>query len=461
MKKIINKIIIISMLAIFILLIVFIVIANFSVAPYIKNIEITDSKNFENRVIINVEVGNYFYKFDKSTWCLITLDEEKPSKDDDRWKKAVNNYCSEIVESGDYHIYVKDKWGNVNSIDSQKVEINKVLEVKTNKDNVYLYKGMTEEVTYELVKLGETSDNVTWSSTNEDVAVVDEKGKITGVDYGTAIIEVTSETGTKGQVNVVVSNFITKPMINFNKSYVSCGQFNENEALLIDKILFDRVDSAGYGTRGGVIAAARFLTLEFAYRIHYFAENGRLNNYAPYMHVDGEGRFYHRGLYLNPSKFEELEKGASLSGPATWGCNLTTYTNLPEYIYGHKYPNGLDCSGFVTWALLNGGVDVGDMGAGVNASQFDLDDLGTKVQITNELMNSGKVKVGDLIGNNGHMAILAGWDENNYYIAESLNTTKGVVMTTVAKNKLVGSIYKHIILMDSVYKGDGKYTNMW
>lgn len=82
--------------------------------------------------------------------------------------------------------------------------------------------------------------------------------------------------------------------------------------------------------------------------------------------------------------------------------------------------------------------------------------------ITDELMNSGRVKVGDLIGLNGHMAILVGWDDTNYYIAESLNNTGGVVITTVSRNKLVhNSIYKYIILMDDVYKSDGNYTNMW
>jgi cell wall-associated NlpC family hydrolase len=122
----------------------------------------------------------------------------------------------------------------------------------------------------------------------------------------------------------------------------------------------------------------------------------------------------------------------------------------------------LDCSGFVTWALLNGGLDIGDIGAGENANLHDLDDLGEKVYITNELMNSGRVKPGDLIGLNGHMAILTGWDNNNYYIAESLNTTGGVVMTVVPKDKLVGkSMYKYIILMDNVYKKDGNLTTIW
>ena len=77
-------------------------------------------------------------------------------------------------------------------------------------------------------------------------------------------------------------------------------------------------------------------------------------------------------------------------------------------------------------------------------------------------MASGRVKVGDLIGLDGHMAVLVGWDDYNYYIAESLNTTKGVVVTTVSRSNLVyNSIYKYIILMDNVYKSDGNLTNMW
>ena len=154
---------------------------------------------------------------------------------------------------------------------------------------------------------------------------------------------------------------------------------------------------------------------------------------------------------------------ANFVGPAIWGCNLQNYTDWNGvYVTGQLYPNGLDCSGFVTWVLLNGGFDVGDIGAGTDPFHKDLTDLGQKVYITDELMTSGKVKVGDLIGLDGHMAILAGWDNENYYIAESLNTTGGVVMTTIAKSRFVNnSIYRYIILMDGVYKSDGNLTNMW
>ena len=64
-----------------------------------------------------------------------------------------------------------------------------------------------------------------------------------------------------------------------------------------------------------------------------------------------------------------------------------------------------------------------------NADIDTVTGTGEKVNLSDELMTSGRVKVGDLIGNNGHMAIIAGWDDSYYYIAESLDTTKGVSCT--------------------------------
>lgn len=455
---------IVSFIICFIILgcLVLFIYGNLKVAPYIKNIEISESIRFKDQVIFNVEVDNYFYKLNKDTWCYLSMDKDIPSVNDKNWLKANNGYCSFTVPSGNYKVYVKDKYGNMNDIDSQKVEINKVLEIKAKKNNIYLYKGGSEKINYDLVKLDNADESIIWTSKDDNIASVSESGIVTGNNYGVTEINLTSKSGTSTKVNVYVSSFITKPVINFDKPYIQCKQFTNEEAKLIDQILFDRVDTAGYGTRAGVIAAARFLALEFSYHIHYFSENGRLKNYPPYKHVDGEGRYYHRGLYLSEENYASLEKGSSLAGPAMWGCSIPMYVNLPQYKYGNSYPNGLDCSGFVTWALLNGGIDVGDLGAGENANQYDLDDLGTKVKITKDLLNSNRVKVGDLIGNNGHMAIIAGIDDNNYYIAESLNTTAGVVITTMAKSKLPSStLYRHIILMDSVYKNDGNYSNMW
>jgi hypothetical protein len=334
----------------------------------------------------------------------------------------------------------------------------KLESIQVNKENITLFIGESTAIEYEFVP-NSISEEVTWNIENDDIVEVNDN-IVTALNYGTTYVEAISSTGTIGKTKVIVSSYITKPAINSKKSYLSCNQFTSTEAEMLDSALLDRIESAGYGTRAGVVAAARFLTLEFNFRVHYFFENGRLENYGPYMKVDGEGRYYHKGLFLSTDNYNSLSH--SFEGPAMWGCNLKNYTTQSGWVSGKLYPNGLDCSGFVTWALLNGGFAVGDIGAGASSKTYDLDDIGKKVNITDKLMNSGQVKVGDLIGNNGHMAIIAGWDNNNYYIAESLDTTKGVVMTTVPKNKLVGkSIYKYIILMDDIYKEDGNLTNMW
>ncbi len=431
--------------------------ANYTVAPYIKRIEKVESIQYNDQMIINVEVGNYFFKFNKATWCLLKSEEDSSSEE--KWIQAENGYCNFSVLSGNYQVYVKDSYNNIATMDNQSVEINKVLDIQVSQETFYMYIGMEEEINYSIVYLGQVNEHVSFESNRPDIVQV-ENGKIRALQNGEAIIALRADNQVSKEVHVIVSPHITRPKIDTNKPYLSCRQFSKEDATLLDAVLLDRIAQAGEGTRAGVVAAARFLTLEFAYRVHYFYENGRLNNYYPYLKVDGEGRYYHKGLYLHESKFAEIE--SKFVGPAIWGCDLQNYTDWGPWVTGKYYPNGLDCSGFVTWALLNGGFNVGDIGAGIEEEHQDLTDLGERIPITEELMQSGKVKVGDLIGLNGHAAILAGIDDVNYYIAESLNTTKGVVMTVVPKDQLVhNSIYTYVVLMDGVYQADGNLTAMW
>ena len=464
MKNTIKKIILIFICILVVVLIGGLLIANYKVGPYITNVERIESKTYNDQLIINVYVDNYFFKLNKDVWCYISKDGSIADKNSSEWQEAKNGYCSFTVPNGEYSVYVRDKYGNVTDINKQKVNINRVTGVKTNKNIFFLYKGQKNKITYELETIG-SDDNIpiVFKSSDDSIVSVDNDGNIEGLDYGEVTISVGENGGFFHDVKVYVSKNIVKPTTEL-KPLITCNQFSKEEAKLLDQTLFDRVEEAGYGTRAGAIAAARFLTLEFAYRVPYFFENGRMNNFAPYLQVDGEGRYYHRGLYLSTDKYNIIEK--VLNGPTIWGCDLMNYTDWSDanysYRYGYKYPNGLDCSGFVTWSLINGGIDVGDIGAGLDADHYDLSDIGTRVTITDELMASGRVKVGDLIGHNGHAAILIGWDDNNYYIAEALPNIGGVRVTTVNRSKLVhNSIYKFIILMDDVYKKDGNYTNMW
>lgn len=442
---------------IFIALIAAIVFGNFFVAPYITNITTADSIRYPDKKIVNVEVENYFFKFNKTTWCLLVETNGVPNVNDSGWVKANKGYCSFITDLSSYDVYVKDSYGNISDVDKRKQKEKNIKKIPMSNENIYLYPTQQQKVNVN----DENIQTVQWKSDDEKIATVDNNGIISGISAGTTTIKAIYKENYYGEVKVIVTNLIEKPDASAKKEYVKCRQFSDDEAQLLDDILEEKIKEAGYQTRAGVVAAARFLTLDFSYRVPYFYENGRLENYEPYQYVDGEGRYYHKGLYLSTKKIKDLK--ANFVGPAIWGCNLQNYTDWNGvYVTGQLYPNGLDCSGFVTWALLNGGFDVGDIGAGTDPAHKDLTDLGQKVYITEELMASGKVKVGDLIGLDGHMAILAGWDSQNYYIAESLNTTGGVVMTTVARTKLVNnSIYRYIILMDEVYKTDGNLTNMW
>ena len=180
-------------------------------------------------------------------------------------------------------------------------------------------------------------------------------------------------------------------------------------------------------------------------------------------YVDGEGRYYHQGLYLSKSKYDQLVPGAKLQGPQMWGCKMKSYEDdrVNGYIPGGKYPNGLDCSGFVSWTLYNGGFDVGDGGAGESPYiDGQMTDTGKYMRLTQGMIDRGEVRVGDLLNIYGHIAIIAGDDGENFYVAESLNNYKGVILKKYSKKKVIQS-FPYVVLMDEVYKSDGNLTNMW
>lgn len=352
------------------------------------------------------------------------------------------------------HIFIKNN--TINNSDYIAI-LNKKYDISFNKEIYYLSLNETKEI------IINNKENINYKLYIEDETVIKlNNNKITGLKYGeTKIILVLPNNKIKTSKVYVVKGLVDKPKeFNLDKTYITCNNFTDIENYLIDKTLEDKLKDVVYPSRASVVEAARFLTLNFNYRIPYFYENGRLNNYGGKEHVDGEGRYYHKGLYLSKSKYESIT--VPLYGPSSWGCPLTNITKANKYGYyvGKKYPNGLDCSGFISWVLYNGGYDIKDTGAGETHRNDDLYDLGEKTKISLELLNSNKIKVGDLIAYSGHMAIIVGINNDEIYIAESLPHLKGVVTKKYTKEK-ANNTFTHIILMDKVYKTDGNLTNMW
>lgn len=332
-----------------------------------------------------------------------------------------------------------------------------VKSIKFKVDTFYLAIGESEKLNYD-IESSKDDYKLTWSSENEDIVSISD-GKIVGVNLGTSVVTLKSKSGKKAEVSVTVTDLIRKPELDDKKKFLPCHAYTEEEAHIIDEALRTRVLNKGEGTRAALIETIRFMTLSFKYKVSYFYENGRMHE-SGVRKADGEGRYYHKGLYLSEDKFKDIK--VSHKGPAIWGCPLTNLQDHNRYKPGAKMPNGLDCSGFVTWSLYNSGLDVGDIGAGINDRHKDMSDVGEMHSLTYEYANSGDYKVGDVIARWGHTALIAGKDSEYLYIAESL--LKGVRIEKVSYKNPNSSLYKYyayINKMDKEYSKNDDYTDMW
>lgn len=420
----------------------------------LNSLEIKDNMKEDNNMLMEITLNPAKFVVDDEIWCYISQDKEPKSLE---WIKAEDNKCSMIVNDNEYIIYLKNKFGYVKEVASKDVELSKIMNLSFDKTEYFVPNGGDELFKLDFEKYGIVNSEIKYTISDESILKI-ENNRFIGLNDGKTTV--TATVGNRRvETTVYVMSSIVDPVINSKKEYIACKQYTEEEALLLDKALEDRINTAGYATRAGAVAAARFLALEFADKIPYFYENGRLENYGEIRYVDGEGRYYHKGLYLSENKYEGLV--ATYKGPAMWGCKLMNYTSEGGYRAGVKYANGLDCSGFISWSLYNGGFDVGDVGAGDSPYvSNELYDLGNKKTLTMELIKSGEIKVGDLIAYWGHMAMIVGIDDENLYIAESLPETKGVVVKQYSYAKAI-KVFVDVLLMDEVYKQDGNLTIMW
>lgn len=414
---------------------------------YIKSgltVENIIAKNSE----INVTLGKTLLKKDR--WCQVINEEENINSD--KWIKVENNNCILSINNDSKYIVVKDE-KNIGIKKPLSNYINSIISLNFDVNKIFLVQGEKKEISVDLQYVGLPDKTLTYKVENEEIISV-QNNIIEGLKAGETTLSILDKYGHKAEISIIVTDLISLPEINTKKEFLTAEKYTEEEAHLLDDILEERVDNAGLKTRAGVVAAARFITLEFKYKIPYFLENGRFQKTDFSEQIDGEGRYYHKGLYLSKDKYETIRK--SKTKPVMWGGTLYEYSN------SRYMKNGLDCSGFVTWALVNGGYDPGDIGAGPGEWYTTLPDLGVSYPITLNLLKSGKVKAGDLIGWNGHIGIIIGIDDKNIYTADTIYYKDGLVAT---KYTLEGMAYKsyftHIYDMSLYYKEDGNYTNMW
>ena len=195
--------------------------------------------------------------------------------------------------------------------------------------------------------------------------------------------------------------------------------------------LTQAVKKAGLKTREGVVAAAIYLSSQIPVDIPYFYGGGHTSN------------------------------GKSLIGVSNdWGCERTMGSAVPDSYQqnaGSKYPNGLDCSGFVAWSILNGGYYSGSGGLQFNANST-LNSVGGIPSTTISLPQAkGKVKPGDLLHKTGHISIIVEVHDDKVVIAEEQGYKNGMTITEVPYSKSQWTV----VLMDDFYAKYNKDEPIW
>lgn len=162
-----------------------------------------------------------------------------------------------------------------------------------------------------------------------------------------------------------------------------------------NNLISSNVENAGYGTRAGVVSAAVTLIAELG------------NNYSvkiPYFWGGGHG---------------VIANGAD----GSWGSSAChTYANGNSYNYC-----GLDCSGFVPWAIYNGGFKISPLTTGGFQS------LPGAKRVT--LTDSAILQPGDLLESATHIVLIVGIEGNQYVCAEASGNTTGVLFTRRSFNE--------------------------
>ena len=397
---------------------------------------------FNIKYIESIEFNNNEFKIhlreNTDYSCILTSSNKTPDINDKNWVKSENNICTIKYTNNYNNLYIKN--------DKKILYNNEHLEYLNVLSDTF-YPTYKESQELPIIYIGNKKE-IKIEVNNEYLEL--NNLKVKPIKSGKSTIEIEGLEVNK-TIKSITSKYYVPTTSLTGKENISCDKVSETENDLLDEILKGKVNEVGNKTRAGVIEAARFLTLHFPYKIEYFYENGRLGTNK----IDGEGRYYHEGLYLNSSRYSSISKSGS--GPKAWGCKL--YSSPVK----EKTNNGLDCSGFVSWTLLNGGFNPGDLGAGFTSAR-NLTNLGELKKVTKSLIESNKIKAGDLVHNyeaTGHIGIIIGIDDDNYYVAQAIwYDDNGVTVTKISKSYMPTK-FPHVVLMDSYYKEDGKYTEMW
>ena len=214
-----------------------------------------------------------------------------------------------------------------------------------------------------------------------------------------------------------------------NDMYITVNLFSQAELAIIDNI---KIESIGLDTALQTQYTNTFNTSLTGYDYEYYqnlfaktislatSERTRTTMAALFLSTS----FPHMNYFWGGGH-DRIVEGLD----PTWGQEKEV-TSPNSVTTGTTQPNSLDCSGYVSWALKNGGYDIDQP-----MSTWELEEIGQKVPITSAASNN--VQVGDLAAMNNHVGIIVKVDENEITVSHcsgnggmsitKIDTTTGLV----------------------------------
>lgn len=176
--------------------------------------------NYSNNISIYIDDVQYtFSEYDgtRTTTALFqTLDFEKTG--------LSNSVHSVLIKTNDTEGALIDAI----DIDSSGYLITPVTGISLNKQQDSILIGSTDTLSAIITPSDATDKNVTWTSSDSNIATVDNTGKITGIKAGTAIIEATTEDGgLTATCTVTVLQPVTGITLNKTTDTLNVGQSDQ------------------------------------------------------------------------------------------------------------------------------------------------------------------------------------------------------------------------------------------
>lgn len=210
----------------------------------------------------------------------------------------------------------------------------------------------------------------------------------------------------------------------WTKPEISCSTYTATDRTRLEKLLSDVVEEGGgKGSRGGAVAAARFIVGALDYRIRY---------QAPRQTDASLGKYQKVGLNIGNGK--------------AWGCRVGGYIN------------GLDCTHLIEWILAQVGFKTGPYSYPKSETSKVIDTIkpGDLVYV-----KCGKSCANQAAGLS-HVGIIAGIsdDRNIFYIVESVPGSDGKLGVTLHATKKSTVLKAYGLIGKVPYTSEGNYNNM-